>query len=302
MALDGGVETPLDELVRLLDLTPADAGAGSVPDAWIGEHSAQALTTGHVFGGLVLAQAVRAAARTVDAGRRLHSLHALFLRAGTTDRPVRYEVTRLRDGRRLSHRRVEAVQAGVICELLLGFAADGPERRLMHADAAAPTDVDPELLPRDQDALADHPEVPFALRSTRPIDLRYARHPQLVRDAGERAEVLDAWFRADGPLPEDPVLHVCLAVYASDLLALEPVASRQGVALRSFDVSPASLDHALWLHAPVRADRWLRARLDSPWADEGRGLGRVSVHQDGVRVMEVVQEGLLVVPEASAEA
>lgn len=294
MALDGGVETPLDELVRLLDLAPAEDAS----DAWLGEHSAQAAATGHVFGGLVLAQAVRAAAHTVDAERRLHSLHALFLRAGTTDRPIRYEVERLREGRRLSHRRVAAVQAGVICELLLGFAAPGPERRLVHADAEVATDVDPERLPRDQDALADHPEVPLALRSTRPVDLRYARHPQLVRDAGERADVLDAWFRADGPLPEDPVLHACIAVYASDLLALEPVASRQGVALRSFDVGPASLDHALWLHADVRADRWLRARLDSPWADEGRGLGRVSVHQDGALVMEVVQEGLLVVAES----
>src|SRR5450756_3092506 len=47
---------------------------------------------GRIFGGQVLAQALIAVGRTVAPERRPHSLHAYFLRAGTTDEPVTYEV------------------------------------------------------------------------------------------------------------------------------------------------------------------------------------------------------------------
>jgi acyl-CoA thioesterase-2 len=64
-----------------------------------------------LFGGQVLAQASAAAYRTVGKVH-LHSLHAYFLRPGTVDRPVLYEVERVRDGRSFATRRVVAIQNG----------------------------------------------------------------------------------------------------------------------------------------------------------------------------------------------
>src|SRR5436189_967589 len=67
---------------------------------------------GTVFGGQVLGQALSAAVQTVPPDRRVHSLHAYFLRPGDVARPIIYEVDRIRDGRAFTTRRVVATQGG----------------------------------------------------------------------------------------------------------------------------------------------------------------------------------------------
>ena len=64
-----------------------------------------------VFGGLVIAQALVAASRTV-AGRAPHSLHAYFLLPGDPSVPIIYEVDRIRDGKSFATRNCVAVQHG----------------------------------------------------------------------------------------------------------------------------------------------------------------------------------------------
>src|SRR3954470_13005052 len=64
-----------------------------------------------VFGGLVIAQALVAASRTVDR-RAPHSLHCYFLLPGDPAVPIVYEVERVRDGSSFSTRRCVAVQNG----------------------------------------------------------------------------------------------------------------------------------------------------------------------------------------------
>jgi len=53
----------------------------------------------------------------------------------------------------------------------------------------------------------------------------------------------------------------------------------------------ASLDHALWVHAPVRIDEWLLHVQESTRASDGRGLttGRFYT-RSGVLVASVAQE------------
>lgn len=63
-----------------------------------------------IFGGQVLAQAIMAAAQTLEDDKPCHSLHGYFLRGGDIDQPVVYRVRRLRDGRSLSAREVTAMQ------------------------------------------------------------------------------------------------------------------------------------------------------------------------------------------------
>src|SRR5262245_15684784 len=65
-----------------------------------------------VYGGLVLGQALVAAALTVEENRPIHSLHGYFLLAGDPEREIVYDVERIRDGGSFTTRRVRAVQHG----------------------------------------------------------------------------------------------------------------------------------------------------------------------------------------------
>ena len=56
----------------------------------------------------------------------------------------------------------------------------------------------------------------------------------------------------------------------------------------------ASLDHAMWLHAPIKFDEWHLYSMDSPFAGKGRGLNRGMIYNmAGDLVASVAQEGLV---------
>src|SRR5579864_7474516 len=102
----------LADLIDLLSLERLDR------DLYRG--ASQDLGWGAIFGGQVLGQALSAATQTVAADRAVHSAHGYFVRAGEIQRPIVYEVDRLRDGRSFSTRRVVAVQEG---EAIFGLEA-----------------------------------------------------------------------------------------------------------------------------------------------------------------------------------
>ena len=78
------------------------------------------------------------------------------------------------------------------------------------------------------------------------------------------------WMRADGKLPDEPLLHACLVAYASDMTLLDTIMAPHGLIWS--EGSQASLDHAMWFHRPFRADEWLLydqrspTRRGWPWA------------------------------------
>src|SRR5262249_31145841 len=82
---------------------------------------------GGLYGGQIVAQALRAAAATVDADYRVHSLHAYFIRRGDHEEPIRFEVDRIRNGRSFVTRLVVARQAvGAILNMSASFQVDEP--------------------------------------------------------------------------------------------------------------------------------------------------------------------------------
>ncbi|HEX8804307.1 MAG TPA: acyl-CoA thioesterase domain-containing protein, partial [Acidimicrobiales bacterium] len=97
-------QAAVDAVIRLLDLEAIEVNIfrGVSPDD----------DRQRIFGGQVAGQALVAAARTVDADRLVHSLHAYFLRPGDPTIPVLYEVDRIRDGQSFTTRRVVAIQHG----------------------------------------------------------------------------------------------------------------------------------------------------------------------------------------------
>ncbi|GAA3395399.1 acyl-CoA thioesterase II [Streptomyces roseoviridis] len=283
--------TALDDLLALLDLERIER------DIFRGE-SRSALVP-RVFGGQVAAQALVAAGRTVPGDRLAHSLHAYFLRPGDPGAPIVYTVDRIRDGRSFTTRRVVAVQHGQpVFHLSASFQTY--EEGLEH-QAEMPPAPDPESLPTADEMLPRHlpREVADRLIEARAaVDLRYADAPPWGSVGEPREPRSQVWFRTNGKLADDPLLHVVLATYVSDMTLLDSVLlahGRGGWAVG--DVVGASLDHAMWFHRPFRADEWLLYDQESPTSSGGRGLGQARIYtQDGHLAISVIQEGVVRVP------
>ncbi|MCC2112706.1 MAG: thioesterase family protein, partial [Hyphomicrobiales bacterium] len=81
---------------------------------------------------------------------------------------------------------------------------------------------------------------------------------------------------------------------ASDMTLLDTSLLAHGRNVFDKDLQLASLDHALWIHRPFRADEWLLYVQDSPNTSGARGFNRGSIYsRDGTLVASVAQEGLI---------
>ena len=276
--------TPLEKLVHLLDLEELEVNVfrGVSPDE----------DRQRVFGGQVAGQALVAAGRTVDCGS-VHSLHCYFLRAGDPRRPILYEVDRIRDGRSFTTRRVVAIQHGrAIFNLDASFHVE--ETGLdHHADMpAAPV---PEELPTFNERLKPFLEQlgEWATRE-RPIDFRLCDPPGTDPRTWRSANAL-AWFRTNGELPDDPMLHACVLTYASDMTLLDTTVRPHGMVWTpDRKLMMASLDHCIWFHRPFRVDDWLLYSQFTPSAAGARGLATGHIFtREGDLIASVVQEGLI---------
>lgn len=286
---------PLEALLALLDLEPIEQ------DIFRGV--SRPAVVPRVFGGQVAAQALVAAGRTVPADRGAHSLHAYFLRPGDPGAPIVYQVDRIRDGRSFTTRRVVAIQHGQpIFHLSASFQAaeEGLEHQEPMPDAPAPESLPDaaELLPAHADKFPDPGVIDRLLEARAAVDLRYVEDPPFLTAGTAREPRSQVWFRTRGKLADDPLLHVCLATYVSDMTLLDSVLlahGRGGWAVG--DVVGASLDHAMWFHRPFRADEWLLYDQHSPSASGGRGLASARIWtQDGRLAVSVIQEGLVRIP------
>jgi acyl-CoA thioesterase II len=252
--------------------------------------------SGRVFGGQVLAQALVAADRTVDAERTCHSLHGYFILPGDVQAPIVYFVDRLRDGRSFTTRRVTAIQHGqAIFNMAASFqvAEDGLEHQ-----AEMPAVPAPEELPRELDLIrriADR--IPEPLREIytqdRPLDIRPV-DPIDPFEPDARPPVKHLWLRADGPMQDEPLHHQSVLAYASDYGLLGAALLPHRVSVQMPQLQAATLDHVLWFHRPFRVDEWLLYTMDSPAAAGARGFIRGSIFsRDGTLVASVAQEGLI---------
>lgn len=275
------------KLVELLDLAPLG------DDHFQGE--SENLGFPNVFGGQVLGQGLMAASRTVE-GRLPHSLHAYFLRPGNHRLPIDYEVQRVRDGGSFSVRRVIARQEGK--EILTGSVSFQVEEAGFEHQVDMPPAPDVEgLLSEQQYSEMLRDRIPEALRSLltreRPIEIRPV-DPVNPLKPEPRPPHKQSWLRAQGSLPDDPVLHRCLLAYASDFSFLGTSLHPHGVTFMNRNMQVASLDHAIWFHREFRMDDWLLYDKDSPSAAGGRGFNRGNIFdRKGVLVASTTQEALI---------
>ncbi|MFJ1456326.1 acyl-CoA thioesterase [Nocardia sp. N2S4-5] len=264
------------DLVSSLDLS----AASSTEDAdAVFEGRNLNLAYHRVFGGQLLAQFARAAAAGVP-DKEIKSLHAIFVREGSADEPIRYRVHRHHAGRSFATVSVVAEQSkGVVAtaSVSLHTPEQGPDRQTVPAAPALLSGehkVQWDLLPWETRAVVD------------------------LEDFGSAPPDFEFWMRT----PEaDPALAPAIAAYATDLTligtALLPqegfTQSGNGTAFLS-----AVTSHTLWFHRTFRTDDWLLLRQHSPLLAHARAYGRGDIlTENGTLVASYAQEAMVRLPE-----
>ncbi|MGV0742111.1 acyl-CoA thioesterase [Mycolicibacterium sp. XJ870] len=260
----------MSTLQRLLDVQAEG-------DGWTGQASGPAGK--RAYGGLLAAQSLAAACRTITEDRTPTNIHLQFLRGAEAGDPVDYRVNRVYDGRTAAARRVDSHQNGrLLTTATVSFATAlaGPE----HGQIAVPHD--PEMLPRTG------PPGPAPSLPLDELDIRIAD------DTSTGEFVRRFWWRATVALPDDPLLHTLIAVYVTDLYGIDPALAVHGYSMRSRSHRSGTTDSSIWFHRPLRADEWNLLESSSPAAARGRGVITSSlIRADGAIAATLVQEGLM---------
>ena len=246
-----------------------------------------------LFGGLVAAQTVVAAGRTIDAKRNLHSLHAYFLRIGKPGVPIDLEVTRLRDGGSYSVRQITARQNGeAILEATASFARD--EEGLEVQTTEMPEVPGPEGLPdREQERSRIYRErLGVDMRAydsaveVRPCD------PTVLEPDGGRLPSQENWLRLKSGIGDSQLLHRAMLAYAGDRTLLST--ARMPYEVGRHQLMSVSLDYTLWIHRDIDLCDWHLCQCHSPVSNSGRGMLLAQLYRaDGVCVATIAQEGLV---------
>jgi acyl-CoA thioesterase II len=222
-----------------------------------------------MYGGILMGQAVQAAAATIDGEYDPHHLHAEFLKAGRAGTPLVFDVELTKDGRALSSRRVIGRQDGrIVIDLQLSF-----QRRT----EAGPEYHEPAVTPFPAAAVGRGELTPqrnlFGLDA---IDLT-AHAPE-----GDGTQYV-GWFRVPERLPDASSWPASVLALATDMsVPSTPIAAIGEVAAGPDSEQPGGLatttiNHTMWFHRPGRVDDWFLIEggpLSTAYA-RGVALGRV---------------------------
>ncbi len=252
---------------------------------------------GRSFGGRLVAEAMGAAAQTVDPAFMPHSAYAQFVAAGEQRSETTYVVEALRDGRSFSRRSVRVEQGGELIAIVLVSAAaemaGGPSRHDAMADVPRPGDLEDHSVGRDAGGNARLSHLLWPREH--PVEIRPVNFPRAEADQPAR---LSYWFRARPELTDsaDLAQRACLIAYVTDRFAMTTPAMAHLSGFATHDFTRASLDHAVWIHRDHQPNGWLLYSIENPTLHGSRAYVRGEVFsEDGSHVASVSQEGLFVV-------
>ena len=278
----------VSELLSLLQLERLEVNLFRGQSRWVGSN--------RVFGGQVLAQALSAAMETIPEDRFVHSLHGYFVLPGDIEKPIIFEVDRIRDGGSFTTRAVKAVQNGAaIFHLTASFQLEqeGFDHQIEMPQVLPPED----LVSYEGMAKQFGDQLPKnilrMLNIERPLEFRPVEfHNPFAHEIYEPFR--NVWLRSNGQVPNNRRKQSLVLAYASDYNLLTTALLPHGRATDYRNLQMASLDHAMWFHRPFDVSNWLLYTLDSPSASGARGFTRGHFfNQNGELVASVVQEGLL---------
>ncbi|WP_442905152.1 acyl-CoA thioesterase [Gordonia sp. MMO-8] len=277
----------LRTLLELLDVERVD------DDLYIGQHPDQVMA--RTFGGQLLGQGLVAAGRSLTRGAPpVHALHAHFIRGGDVTKPLEYHISRFRDGKAFANRQVTAMQDGeVVFTMLVAFQDN--KAGLEHA-----VEIPQVPYPEDLPPISEHFEgyedtVEAFVKALHPIDVRFANAPTWkMKGTGEQLNHNRAWMKTDGPMSDDPLLHMGALAYSSDTTVLDSIITTHGLSWGIDRLFAATVNHSIWFHREFRFDDWLLYATESPVAAGSRGIGSGRYFmRDGTLAASVVQEALI---------
>jgi acyl-CoA thioesterase-2 len=275
-----------EQLLATLDLKRVD------DCTFTGSHPAKSPI--RTFGGQLMAQSLVASSETVTTEVPLAALSVTFVDGGDPESDIEYHVVNLRDGRRFANHRVDAVQDGkLLSSAMVSYLSGG--RGLEHG-AAFPDVPPPESLPPIGELFVGYEKVvPAFVSAPRPIEWRYANDPAwILRKKGGMLPHNRVWMKADGVMPDDPVLHNAALVYSSDTTVLDSIITTHGLSWGFDRIFAVTVNHSVWFHRQVRFDDWVLYATTSPVAAESRGLGMGHFFdRTGSPIATVVQEGII---------
>lgn len=282
----------LSELLSVLELEPIEQN--------LFKGQSQDLGFGRIFGGQVLGQAISAASQTLaeeQKNRRVHSLHAYFLRSGDANKPVVYQVETLRDGGSFSARRITAIQNGKPI-LSMDTSFQGEESGLEHQNPMPEGIPEPESLENDLQLWRKiESQIPEQYKAKafepRPIEIRPVA-PLAPFNPEPRPAEQHIWFKVDGSLSDDIAVHQSLLAYASDFRLCTTSLRPHGYNFMHPKIQLASLDHGMWFYHPFRFDEWLLYTMESDVGTNNRGFNRGRIfNRQGQLVAMTAQECLM---------
>ena len=239
-----------------------------------------------VFGGEIMAQSCRAAAREASASMRLHAASTHFLRPGQATQEIVYHLEHLSNGRTFRRRLIRACQQNRPIAVTIAsyvdpehFAPDGPHSR------------PPERLTSaaEEALLASHPVLHAIWQRRDALEKSLC----LVEDGGR---VVGFWFRAASASIEDFDAPQ-VALYASDRLVLPTALVGAMRSTGQDDLTAATLNHDFRIQASFDPKDWLFLRARAEIAGIGRVLCSGTIHDAaGNRVATFAQEGLVTPP------
>ncbi|VEG54810.1 acyl-CoA thioesterase [Mycolicibacterium aurum] len=283
---ESGAHADFEELLAILHLDRVD------DDTFLGSHPSK--NPIRTFGGQMMAQAFVASGRTLKHPTPPSALSVHFIAGGDPELDLEFHVVRLRDERRFANRRVDVMQKGqLLTTAMVSYLAGGKglEHGLQPPPPGHPLDVPPI-----DDLLRGYEEiVPHFANALRPIEWRYTNDPAwIMRDKGERLDHNRVWMKAQGVMPDDPVLHAAALVYSSDTTVLDSIITTHGLSWGHDRIFAVSANHTVWFHRPVRFDDWVLYSTTSPVAADSRGLGTGHFFdRSGQPLATVVQEGII---------
>jgi acyl-CoA thioesterase-2 len=290
---DAGQCAALDDLLRALDLEALGGDrfrAGSESPRFP-----------RVFGGQLVAQALHAAGATVEE-RHAHSVHAYFVQGGISDRPLDIAVQRVRDGRLLATRQVTVSQGErTVLVALASFHADAPAPEQAASGAVT---AGPDELPTLQEWARRAPEhlregARVWIERPPPLDIRIGEAPTFL-GGGHALGTRAHWLRLPRAVGDDPALHAVLLTYASDYFLTDMATRSDRTRTKEGGSGSSSVDHAVWLHRPVRFDRWHRYTQETAALAGHRGLVRGSIHDEAGSLVATVAQEVLLAPTSGA--
>ncbi len=241
---------------------------GEVPDHWHDQ----------MFGGSVVGLSVTALSRDAPEGRRLHSMHAYYVRPTNGGASITYEIEAIRDGRAFSTRRFAASQRG---------------KTVFEGVCSYTTDTDGYVYDQPHTSPLPGRDAPGAEPGGGPGGMEAIHLGPTEPDADGNYESTERkWFRMPVDVGDDPHLHAAYFGFVSDWTG---IGSRpRNLNWDNPEYGIASLDHAVWFHRPARITDWHYSDMHALVNFGGRSLVRLTIRNEaGELVVSVAQELLI---------